>query len=78
MNPLEFPDSFKMYYVTFKTTEKDNLILLSFPQILSHLALTSTMVINLGECKVDGASWLQQVESEIREEGDGERQPEQT
>ena len=37
---------------TDSTSEKAKLILLSFPQILSQLAFTSTMVINLGECSI--------------------------
>ncbi len=48
--PLGFPNSFTMHHGSFETTEKDKLILLSFPQILNHLVYPSTMVINLGEC----------------------------
>ncbi len=49
--PLGFPNSFKIYCGSFETTEKDKLILLVFPHMLSHLAFPSTMVINLGECR---------------------------
>ncbi len=37
-------------YCKTDSTEKDKLILFRFPPILSHIAFTSTMVINLGEC----------------------------
>ncbi len=37
--------------LTLMKQQKDNLIALGFPQILSHLVFTSTMVINLWECR---------------------------
>ncbi len=53
---LEFPLKLDALALQSKSEILQNwfnqLILLSFPQILSQLAFTSTMVINLGECKV--------------------------
>ncbi len=42
----------KLIQLGFETTEKDELILLGFPQILSHIVFTSKMVINFGECMI--------------------------